>query len=116
MSSEESINRPPVDQCIIRYTREEIYELIEALPKLTGSFVVGHAGTLIASEEFTSFVFLDPILDPKDIILPYTNYHKVELNLLFEIRELIYYIPLHRVPLYMLSHPDIVAWRLRLAK
>lgn len=99
-----------------QYTIEEIKVLLAELRVLMGSIVVGNSGLLVGEDTFFAIVFMDPGLDPKEIFPSYSEIGRRELSEINMIRNLIYYIPLHEVPLYINISPVVAKWRLEMGK
>lgn len=98
------------------YTNEEINLLLSEFPRLRNNILVGSTGYIVENSLFMSSVLLDPALDPTEILPFYSDIDigiKKELSI---IRDLIYYVPIHQVPLYINICPNIASWRLKIGK
>lgn len=99
-----------------QYTIEEIKVLLAEIQVLRGSAVVGINGFFVDEATFFAFIFMDPGLDPKEILPFYSKIGSREISELIMTRNLIYYIPIHEIPLYINISPVAAKWRLEMGK
>jgi len=100
------------------YTNDDIKDLLSSLSHLGSSdnIIINNSGRFVDSHYFKSFVLLDPAYNSMEVYPEYKQLGSEIINILTDIRKLIYEEPLYRVPLYINLYIDVVSWRLRIAK